>query len=183
MYKKEKELLKHYNKNTNYSSEDPKVSWPLFEKHIDVNTNTRILDLGCGDGRWSRYIYSKYNCKVYGVDFSSERINKARKISNKKIRFWNTDAYSFIENYDVDKWGKFDYVLMVEFLEHLEHPERILKRLKQIAHNVIGTVPLNFPYIAHLQVFKTEEDFTSRFPEWDIKTFVKNNNNIYFYTI
>ena len=182
MYKKEKELLKHYNKNINYSSENPKASWPLLEKHTDINQSTRILDLGCGDGRWSRYLHSRYGCKVYGVNFSSKRIDRARELSDKKIRYWSQDAYTFIENYNFKQWGKFDYVLMVEFLEHLEDPERVLKRLSKIAHNIVGTVPLNFPYVAHLQVFKTEEEFASRFPEWDIKTFVKDNKNIHFYT-
>ena len=185
MYKREKELLKHYNNNVNYHSQSPERSWSLFREHVDITPASRVLDLGCGDGRWLNYLHEEYNCKLYGVDYSRERIKKAREMSNSDIRYWNQDAYSFTKNYKVDKWGKFDYVLMVEFLEHLENPKRILKRLKQISKNIIGTVPLNFPYKAHLQVFKSEQDFKSRFPEWDIKTFVKDNNkdgNIYFYT-
>lgn len=180
MYRREKELLKHYNNNVNYSSIDP--SKGLDRLKLDIQTHHRVLDLGCGDGRWCRAIKDRYQAIPYGVDFSSERISKARDLNrdtNYGIWYQSEDAYKFVREYDASKWGKFDYTLMVEFIEHLENPVELLNSLRFVTKKIAGTVPLNFPYVAHLQVFKSEEEFKEMFSMWDLETYVISRN-IYF---
>jgi len=183
MYQREFDLLPHYNKNVAYTSVDP--TWALKKFPIQLKPRMRVLDLGCGDGRWARYIKEVHGCTVVGVDFSAKRIQRARELSP-GIQFHCDNVYDFVEGY---KGPKFDYTLMVEVLEHLENPEGLLRGLRRISKNLIGTTPKNFPYVAHLQVYKTAKEFRSRFPEWDLKTRMGSmspgdtrKNVIYFHT-
>ena len=169
MYKKEKELLSHYNNNVNYSSIDIEKFFKLFSN----------IDLGCGDGRFCKYLKVKLKANPFGIDFSKNRINKARK-QKLGINYFCIDCYKYTEEYSVEKWGKFDFVLMTEVIEHLENPKRLSKALSGISNAIFGSVPLNFPYIAHLQVFENEQQFKDLFKEWNLEIKIIEKN-IYFY--
>lgn len=177
MYKREKDLLDHYNNNVNYASVNIEKFFNLFDK-IDFE-NKKILDLGCGDGRFCKYLKTKLKANPFGIDFSKNRIDKARK-QNLGINYFCIDCYKYAEEYSVAKWGKFDLVLMTEVIEHLENPARLSLALSRISNAIFGSVPLNFPYIAHLQVFENKEQFKALFKEWDLEIKIINRN-IYFY--
>lgn len=183
VYKKEVELLNHYNKNTNYTSLEPE--WVFKNLPVEKIAGKRVLDLGCGDGRFSAYLKNQLGCDVVGVDFSQKRIALARE-RVKGVPFFCSNAYTFVNQY---KGKKFDYVLMTEFLEHLEAPEVLMSKLMEISDGVIGTTPKNFPYVAHLQVYKSAKSFRKRFKDWDLKTklggFTENSSDkstIFFYS-
>lgn len=178
---KEYALLEHYNAHPHYVSTEP----ACVLEQIPLPIQGRVLDLGCGDGRWSRYLQKRYGCEVTGVDFSAARIDRARQLSP-GIDFYLANAYDYVLNYE---GPPFDWVLMTEFLEHLENPELILSCLRRIAKGIVGTVPLNFPYSAHLQVFKSLDEFKALCYEWDPQCFLGkmsassgSDNTIYFYT-
>lgn len=177
LYEREEALLKHYNSNVNYRS----VNVKDFFNHLpDMDfENKRVLDLGCGDGRFSTYLKNSLKATPIGVDFSKERIRKAER-NTKGIRYFCMNCYEYVEGYDVVDQGMFDYTLMTEVIEHLENPERLSRSLSKISKNIIGTVPLNFPYVAHLQVYKNEKDFTDQFIEWKLSTRIIGDN-IYFW--
>lgn len=40
---------------------------------------TKVLDLGCGEGKSLEYLYNKGASEVWGIDISKEQINKARE--------------------------------------------------------------------------------------------------------
>ncbi len=44
--------------------------------------NGNVLDITTGTGTIARYIRNNTNCDVYGIDFSQEMIQEARKLSN-----------------------------------------------------------------------------------------------------
>lgn len=183
IYDREINLLDHYNKHVDYTSVNPE--WGFKQLPIQIDSSMRILDLGCGDGRWSRFIKHTYGCHVTGVDFSVNRIEKARSLST-NIEYYCDNAYDFVTNY---KGPKFDYCILTETIEHLEHPEKLLNDLQGISNGLMGTVPKNFPFLSHLQVFKSAKEFRERFPEWNLKTkmgsMAANDNTkstIYFYT-
>jgi len=54
--------------------------FPLTKKILDklpINSNTRLLDLGCGTGQTLAYIAKTYPCKVIGVDINDQMLFKA----------------------------------------------------------------------------------------------------------
>ena len=90
------------------------------------------------------------------------------------------NCYEYVESYDVEKWGRFDYTPNDRGDRTPTEPQRLSKGLSKISNHIVGTIPLNFPYVAHLQVYKNEEEFKQQFEEWDLNTKVVEGN-IYFW--
>lgn len=59
----------------------PKDMIYLISRNIDVNENTRILDLACGKGAVGIHIAKKFGCRVKGIDIMPDFIEIARKKS------------------------------------------------------------------------------------------------------
>jgi ubiquinone/menaquinone biosynthesis C-methylase UbiE len=95
-------------------------------EHFFVNKNAKILVVGCGAGRESRF-FKESKFKVYGIDISPELINKAKELT-KGINFSNQDISSttFKDNY-------FDYVVMFnQVIEHIPEKGERIKALNEV---------------------------------------------------
>lgn len=133
----------YYEKEAEYLRFIP--SEDLLEKHrvqlalglfSAAKKTSSVLDVGCGDGYLCSVFQKKGINKISGVDFSSKRIEFARK-TFPGISFLEGSVYSLpIE----DK--SFDLVTAVEILEHLEKPEDAVIELKRVSRRyIIATVP------------------------------------------
>lgn len=158
-YEEERQLIDHYNENIKYCSS---IGPSTFKKTIDVlqlsPDNKRILDIGCGTGKWAKFLASEYKCGVTGIDYSDKRIEEAcRDIEGLDVMFAVKDANLFLR----EGYTKFDIITMFEVIEHLHKPKELLdlcyKRL-ETGGCIVGTVPLNKPYKAHLQVYTSVEE-------------------------
>ena len=85
--------------------------------------NKEILDVGCGTGKLA-YLISKKGGNVKGVEYSKSAIEVAkRKYQNPNLKY---------ELIDVSKknLGKYDVIISVGTLEHMDNPYFMLKKLK-----------------------------------------------------
>ena len=89
----------------------------------------RILDLGCGMGHYSNYMYNK-GFDVVGIDISENMINIAKR-NNPNIEFIVSD----ICDLDVIKNYKFGGVILAYVLQHLSK-EEVLKLFSKINYIV-----------------------------------------------
>jgi len=98
-----------------------------IEKTLDhLNTGMRILDLGCGDGWFTKYLISKgYDC--VGVDTNIENKHPFYRGTADKIPF--SDKY-------------FDCIIMFEVIEHIQPScyNEINRVLKEHGKLVISTI-------------------------------------------
>lgn len=78
----------------------------------------RILDVGCGVGRWTR-LFSKFSKNVVGVDIDEIRLGRAREISSLDIDF----RRMFVNEMDFDD-GSFDVVNSITVLQHMPYREK-----------------------------------------------------------
>lgn len=87
---------------------------------INIDLHSRVLDLGCGDGRWAKKLAG--SCKEFvGVDFSGKFIDKAhRNVADANARFICLPA----QEYYVDE--KYDLILVIGLLTYL-NDEDIIK--------------------------------------------------------
>ena len=97
-------------------------------KNINKNKvrNFDILDLGCGGGLTCEPL-SRLGAKVTGVDFIKKNIEVAKTHaikSNLKIRY----IYNDLDSFNLKE--KFDVILILEVLEHLDQWEILLKKIK-----------------------------------------------------
>jgi SAM-dependent methyltransferase len=102
-----------------------------FMEHagITLSSNERFLDFGCGVGRLSKALMSRFRSGI-GVDISSRMIEQARKL--------NTDcpALEFIVNQKLDlkELPKVDFVYSHIVLQHMpnEHQEAFIKEFLRL---------------------------------------------------
>lgn len=70
----------------------------LFPK-LGIDQNSRVLDLGCGMGRWAKIVLP--HCGAYcGVDFSSEMVKAAKRVCSEyteKTTFFNISVPEAVE--------------------------------------------------------------------------------------
>lgn len=99
-------------------------------KLIEPNKNAKILDIGSADGTFSKVILEKSQAKeLTGIDVVETSVNWANKHwkKNKKMKFAVGDGHKL--EY---KSNFFDAVFILEVLEHVHDPARILKEVKRI---------------------------------------------------
>src|SRR5581483_8256805 len=88
---------------------------------LQVKPGTRVLDVGCGVGRWSRLLAAR-GAHVTGVDLSPTMIDQARR---RAVLEGVADLCDFrvqdLSRLDVE--GPFDLVLGVTVLQHILDPE------------------------------------------------------------
>jgi SAM-dependent methyltransferase len=92
-----------------------------LRRWLDVQPGTRVLDVGCGVGRWSRLLASR-GAQVTGVDLSPTMIEQAQRRAAAagvagRCQFRVQDLSR------LDVAGEFDLVLGVTVLQHILDPE------------------------------------------------------------
>lgn len=120
--------------NNVYNKEKIKSLKQFFPKHKD------ILDLGCGNGEITKLL-SKEN-KVIGADVSEEAIEncRAKGLTCVLIDFQERLPY---------KNDSFDFVFLLETLEHVFDTESLLKEIKRILKKD-GTFIISVPNVGQL---------------------------------
>lgn len=99
-------------------------SLTIYRDIIDQNTNsnTRILDVGCGHGDFLKPVYDK-TPHTYGVDPDKEALKKNTLIKNKIIGV--VEELPFESNF-------FDLVISEWVLEHLPDPEKAFHEICRV---------------------------------------------------
>ena len=88
----------------------------------------KILDIGCGGGLLSEPM-SRLGADVVGIDASEKNINVAKlhaKKNNLNIKY----VCSSPENYQINE--KFDVILNMEIIEHVDNVEQFLKSCSKL---------------------------------------------------
>jgi SAM-dependent methyltransferase len=101
---------------------------------LKVSPGTRVLDLGCGVGRWSRLLAAR-GAQVTGVDISSTMIEEARRRAQRegvadRCRFHVSNISA------LDIQGEFDLVLGVTVLQHILDPGALRAALEAMSSRV-----------------------------------------------
>ena len=100
-------------------------SYPVFINILEqrINTNVRLLDIGCGNGELLRLLSNKKNIDCIGIDFSERAVNLTK---DKGI---NAEVFDIFKD-DFKQLGDFDYITMLEVLEHIPNAEEAMLRIK-----------------------------------------------------
>jgi ubiquinone/menaquinone biosynthesis C-methylase UbiE len=65
-----------------------KAIWlELFNKYLGLCQDSYVLDIGCGTGRFSELFWSRYHCKVIGIDPASKMLDKSKIENNWEIQW------------------------------------------------------------------------------------------------
>ena len=101
--------------------------------------NTRVLDVGCGDGSLMNFLRGKKNIEVRGLEINQENVQLCIRKGLPVIQGnAETELHQFPDQ-------SFDYVVLSQTLQAFYNPEEVLKNLLRIGKAVIVSIP-NFGY-------------------------------------
>lgn len=104
-----------------------------FRQRMGDVTGLSILDLGCGEGRYTRRLAQLHPGNIIGVDISREMVELAQRQEAQQplgIEYAVTDAR------EMDSMGHFDLVTSFYTLNHARSGKELLQMCKSIAHNL-----------------------------------------------
>ena len=112
-----------------------------FFKHFPSNVRGKLLDVGCGDGRFLRYA-KEQGFEVWGIDFDKKSVESAKR----NLGIDTVFAMSLEEFYEHanEKNLKFDVITFFEVLEHQDKPKEFLEMVKGLLREggyIAGSVP------------------------------------------
>lgn len=130
---------------------------------LRVDPGMRVLDVGCGVGRWSLLLAAR-GAEVTGVDLSPTMIGEARRRAAaaglaERCRFLVQDSSS------LDLGASFDLVLGVTMLQHILDLDALRAAVERIARHVTPTgrivlleaAPVSFADQCDSTVFKARQ--------------------------
>ena len=100
-----------------------------------IEKNSRVLDVGCGDGELMSFILSNISRDVRGIEIS--KINVQKCISKGLIVIEGDaekDLFQFPDS-------SFDFVILSQTLQAFLKPEKVLDELLRVGKKAIVTIP------------------------------------------
>ena len=102
-------------------------------------SNTRVLDVGCGDGSLMNLLVKEKNIEVRGLELEKQNVQECIYKGLPVIQGnAETELYQFPNQ-------SFDYVVLSQTLQAFYNPDKVLKELLRIGKSVIVSIP-NFGY-------------------------------------
>jgi cyclopropane fatty-acyl-phospholipid synthase-like methyltransferase len=101
----------------------------------EIRPNSRILEVGCGNGETLIRLAKEKNCSGLGIDFSPDMISLANK-NAKKAGVEDKVTFKIGQAPGIGKLGKFDYALSQRCLGNLTCVEDQRKTVENIMKNL-----------------------------------------------
>tara|TARA_B100000131_G_scaffold242531_1_gene235079 strand:+ start:1085 stop:1681 length:597 start_codon:yes stop_codon:yes gene_type:complete len=100
-----------------------------------VKEDTRILDVGCGDGELMSFIFNNISQDVRGIEISKTNVQKC---ISKGLTVIEGDAESDLSQFPD---SSFDFVVLSQTLQAFLNPEKVLDELLRVGKKAIVTIP------------------------------------------
>ena len=107
-----------------------------------VASNTRVLDIGCGDGALLRLLAEERGVDARGIELSQRGVNDCVA---KGLSVIQGDADTDLIDYPDDS---FDYVILSQTLQATRNPRRVLEQMLRIGRRAI----VSFPNFGHWRI-------------------------------
>ncbi len=104
-----------------------------------IENNTRVLDVGCGDGTLMKYLKDKKKVDTRGLEISK---NNVQSCISKGLSIIEGNAEKDLHQFQN---LSFDYVVLSQTLQAFLNPEKVIDDLLRVANKAIVTIP-NFGY-------------------------------------
>ena len=104
-----------------------------------IDTNSHVLDVGCGDGILMEFLVKEKKVNIRGIEISK---TKVQNCIAKGLTIIEGNAEEDLSQFP-DK--SFDYVILSQTLQAFFNPEKVINELLRIGKQAIVTIP-NFGY-------------------------------------
>tara|TARA_B100000212_G_scaffold142163_1_gene107004 strand:- start:70 stop:675 length:606 start_codon:yes stop_codon:yes gene_type:complete len=104
-----------------------------------IEDNSKIIDIGCGDGELLDFLNKNKNAKIQGLEIDQKKVNKCVA---KGLSVIQGDADKDLSLYPEKS---FEYVILSQTIQATLEPKKILYELTRIGEKVIVSIP-NFGF-------------------------------------
>ena len=104
-----------------------------------IESNTRVLDVGCGDGTLMEFLQNNKKLDIRGIEISK---NNVQQCIGKGLTVIEGDAEKDLSQFPD---GSFDFVILSQTLQAFLNPEKVISELLRVGKKAIVTIP-NFGY-------------------------------------
>ena len=104
-----------------------------------VEKNTRVLDVGCGDGTLMEFLKNNKKIDIRGIEISKKNVQKC---VGKGLTVIEGDAEKDLAQFPN---SSFDFVILSQTLQAFLNPEIVINELLRVGKKAIVTVP-NFGF-------------------------------------
>lgn len=122
--------------NPRMAMDYPAGLWGYVENSIPQDlTGMKVLDIGCADGFFSVQCAKRHAKKIVSIDVSRHRIKNCAFVAKQLGMIAIEPRVQSI--YDLNPAEKFDIVLMLGLLYHLDHPFLGLQKVSAITNTLL----------------------------------------------
>jgi len=104
-----------------------------------IEKDTRVLDVGCGDGTLMEFLKDNNKIDIRGIEISK---NNVQKCIGKGLTVIEGDAEKDLSQFPDES---FDFVILSQTLQAFLNPEKVISELLRVGKKAIVTIP-NFGY-------------------------------------
>ena len=104
-----------------------------------IEANSRVIDVGCGDGVLMDFLKQNKNIDVRGLEISKDKVQKC---ISKGLTVIEGNAESDLKQFPNHS---FDYAVLSQTLQAFLNPEIVINELLRVGKKAIVTIP-NFGY-------------------------------------
>ena len=125
-----------------------------------IENNSRVIDVGCGDGVLMEFLKKNKNIDVRGLEISKEKVQKC---ISKGLTVIEGNAENDLQQFPNQS---FDYAILSQTLQAFLNPETVINELLRIGEKAIVTIP-NFGYwrVRFHLLFKGTMPITETLPD------------------
>ncbi|MCA9042614.1 MAG: methyltransferase domain-containing protein, partial [Planctomycetaceae bacterium] len=105
----------------------------------EIKPGSRVIDLGCGDGRLLTLLRDELNCRVQGIELDDEEFLAAIARGIPVIRGDMDEGLQYLPD------DSFDFAVLSQTLQQLRYPVELLEQILRVAQRVLVVVP-NFAF-------------------------------------
>ncbi|MGC1274294.1 MAG: methionine biosynthesis protein MetW [Planctomycetaceae bacterium] len=124
-------------------SSEPRTDWLLMDQ---IAPGSRVVDLGCGDGRLLETLAERKGCRTLGIEVDEEQVLAAIGRGVPVLRLNLDDGLPDLPD------DAFDFAVLSQTLQQVKHPKRVLEEMRRVAPRALVTVPNFGHWRVRLQV-------------------------------
>ena len=94
-----------------------------------ISDGANVLDVGCACGDFGLFISEEKKCNIFGMEYDQDSIIEAKK-TNVFKKIDQVDLNTFQTSHFPDYYNFFDYITLLDVLEHTINPKESLLKLK-----------------------------------------------------
>jgi ubiquinone/menaquinone biosynthesis C-methylase UbiE len=131
-----------------------------FEKTIQIvpKEEVSVIDIGCGPGHYCFSLAKVGVQNIKGIDFSETMISLAKDHAE-ELGLKNIIDFEVVNFLEFEPQKKFDYSIMMGFIEYFKNPELVLEKALSITNQKIL---ISFPVAGGFLAFQRKIRYKSR---------------------